>query len=130
MHRVADEAGGGTELFRLETPRIPRKHFYPRQPSHPEQGAVVEAQLEVVYRDGMRIVEAAIPWQAIPTVRARMEAGESISFSYRVNHGSTAPTMELAMDRSAAEGISRAFNPDWRTSYPNVLRFQWERGDP
>ncbi|MFW5982370.1 MAG: hypothetical protein ACOCQ9_00380 [Candidatus Brocadiia bacterium] len=126
LNKVSDEAGGGTEVYMLETPNMPRKHHYPRQPEHPDEGPVEGAELEVVYHDDTRIVEAAIPWSAIPTVHQRMKDGDQISFSYRVNHGGGGPAMELSKGRSAAEGLSKSFNPDWQRSYPNVLPFEWE----
>ena len=35
LNKVADQYGGGTEIWRLLAPGMPFKHFYPRQPKHP-----------------------------------------------------------------------------------------------
>ncbi len=126
LNRVAGAHGGGTEVWRLECPGMPRKHFYPRQPKHPREGAVDGAKLVVRYEAGMRIVEAALPWEEIPEVRKLAEAGKPVKFSFRVNHSERRPTMELPLGRSAAEGISSAFHPDWSPSVPNELEFGWE----
>ena len=127
LNHVAPKYGGGTEVWRLLAPGLPKKHYYPRQPKHALEGAVSGAQLEVRYQNNTRIVEAAIPWREIPNVRALMEWGAPVKFSFRVNHAERAPDMELAMNRSAAEGLSRAFQPDWAQSWPNELAFGWEK---
>ena len=44
-----------------------------------------------------------------------------------MNHDTVGPTMELAMGRSAAEGLSSAFHPDWQQSFPNELEFAFEK---
>lgn len=127
LNSVAAEFGGGTEVFCLETPTMPRKHFYPRQPAHPEEGAVDDARLAIAWRDGTRFVECAIPWARIPHVRAKMEAGEPFKFSFKVLHDDGGPEMELATGRSIAEGVATGFHPDWNQSAPVELEFGWER---
>ena len=127
LNRVAEEHGAGTEVWRLETPGMPRKHFYPRQPKHPLEGAVEDAQLEIRHEGRTRIVECALPWSEIPHVHDLMRRGEPVKFSFRVNHDTGGPDMELARDRGAAEGLSNSFHPDWARSWPNELAFGWER---
>ena len=39
LNTVAPAYGGGFEVWRLEVPGMVRKHFYPRQPRHPREGA-------------------------------------------------------------------------------------------
>jgi hypothetical protein len=126
LNPVAADFGGGSEVFCLETPAMPRKHFYPRQPQHPEEGPVDDAQLAIEWRDGTRFMECAIPWKRIPHVHALMQAGEPVKFSFKVLHQDGGPVMELSTGRSAAEGISTGFHPDWNTSYPVELEFGWE----
>ena len=128
LNHVAPKYGGGSEVWRLLKPRMPKKHYFPRQPKLAQgEGAVSGARLEVRYQGNTRIVEAAIPWREIPNVRALMEWGAPVKFSFRVNHQDKAPDMELAMGRSAAEGLSRSFQPDWSQSAPNELEFGWEK---
>ncbi|MGD8239535.1 MAG: hypothetical protein PVH68_13330 [Armatimonadota bacterium] len=127
LNKVADEYGGGNEIWRLEAPGMPRKHFYPRQPKHRREGAVTDGALEVRYAAGTRIVECALPWSEIPHVKALLDAGERVKFSFRVNHDTGGPDMELARDRACAQGISNAFHPDWQRSWPNELEFAFER---
>ncbi len=126
LNRVSEPYGGGTEIWRLQCPGMPRKHFYPRQPRHPKEGAVDGGQLVVRYEEGTRLVECALPWSEIPDVKARLDAGETVKFSYRVNHNTRGPDMELARGRSACEGLSRSFHPDWARSWPNELEFAFE----
>ncbi|MFW6107074.1 MAG: hypothetical protein ACOC8A_00135 [bacterium] len=127
LNKVADAFGGGTEVWRLGVPGMPRKHFYPRQPEHSLEGAVKAAKLVVTYRKGTRIVECAIPWSEIPRVKALRDAGQTVKFSFRVNHDTRGPIMELARDRSACEGLSNSFHPDWSQHWPNELEFAFER---
>lgn len=47
-----------------------------------------------------RIIEAAIPWSEIPHVKALMEAGRPVKFSFRVNDNG-GPSMEFGRDRAA-----------------------------
>jgi len=126
LHHVAPQHGGGTEVWRLDAPTMPRQHFYPRQPQHPLGGPVDAAQLVVRYEAGFRIVEASIPWSAMPHVKQRYDDSEPIKFSFLVNHDDGGPPMELAKDRSAAVGMSSSFHPDWQASWPNELVFSWE----
>ncbi len=127
LNKVADAFGGGTEIWRLECPGMVRKHFYPRQPKHPKEGAVRGGKLAIVYAEGTRIVECAIPWAEIPHVQALRDAGKPVKLSFRVNHNTRGPVMELARDRSAAEGLSHSFHPDWSQHWPNELAFAFER---
>ena len=127
LNKVSDEHGGGTEVWRLEAPDMPRKHFYPRQPKHPLEGAVAEAQLAMRHEGNTRIVECALPWAEIPHVHGLMQSGETVKFSFRVNHDTGGADMELARDRSACQGLSNSFHPDWSRSWPNELEFAFER---
>jgi hypothetical protein len=43
-----------------------------------------------------RIVECAMPWKEIPRVKALLEAGKGVKFSFRVNHDDRAAALELA----------------------------------
>ena len=126
LNPIAAEYGGGTEVWRLTYPGMPRKHFYPRQPKSKFDGAVKNAQL-VETRDGnTRIVEAAIPWTEIPEVKKRLEAGETIKFSYRVNDNG-GPSYELATDRSVSKANMLAFHNDFATHWANELEFKFEK---
>jgi len=48
------------------------------------------------YSYSRRIVECAMPWKEIPHVRALLEAGKGVKFSFRVNHDDRAAALELA----------------------------------
>ncbi|MCA1596283.1 MAG: hypothetical protein LC772_07645, partial [Chloroflexi bacterium] len=48
LNKVAPRYGGGTEVWRLNAPGMPLKHFYPRQPRSPYDGPVKGAKLVVV----------------------------------------------------------------------------------
>jgi len=126
LNKVADESGGGTEIWRLLAPGMPYKHFLPRQPRHPLEGAVTAGHLAVRYEAGWRIVECAIPWSEIPHVKARRDAGETVKFNFKVNDNARSPDLMLSMDRSAAEGISHSFHPNWIRQWPNELEFGFE----
>lgn len=126
LNQVADAFGGGTEIWRLFVPGMPYKHFYPRQPRHPLEGAVTDGRLVIRYDAGWRMVEAAIPWSEIPAVKARRDAGQTMKFNFRVNSDTPAPDLVLSLGRSAAEGISPSFHPNWIRQSPNELEFiEW-----
>jgi len=126
LNMVAPEWGGGFEVWRLQVPGMSRKHFYPRQPEHPLEGAVKEAKLMTVYGEGARYTEVAIPWSEMPAVKQLLDAGKPVKFSYRVNHDKRGPTMELARGRSVSRLNGRAFHVDWKEHWANELEFAFE----
>jgi hypothetical protein len=54
-----------------------------------------------------------------------MDAGQTIKFSYRVNHGGAA--YELAAQRSVSKDNPLAFHNDFATHWANELEFGAER---
>ncbi len=128
LNKVAPQYGGGYEVWRLYAPGIPRKHFFPREPKSPiDGGPVKDAQLSVVYKNGVRYVEAAIPWHEIPEVKARILAGKTIKFSCRINdNGAKNASHELATDRSVSKMNSFTFHNDWQVHWSNELEFAAE----
>ena len=76
LNPVAPRYGGGTEIWRLMAPGIPRKHFFPRQPkADVDGGPVTSGKLQMKRQGNTRIVEAAIPWSEIPEVKRRIDDG-------------------------------------------------------
>ena len=126
LNPVADQYGGGTEIFCLLKPGAPRKHFYPRQPKAPIDGGPVASGKLVIRPDGDgRIFECAIPWSELPLAKQRLDAGQTIKFSYRVNNGPAA--YELAVRRSVSKDNPLTFHCDWSTHWANELEFGAER---
>ena len=127
FNQVARKYGGGTEIFRLRAPGVPLKHFFPRQPKAPVDGGPVKSGQLVMKRIGnTRLVEAAIPWSELPLVRARLDAGATIKFSYRVNDNG-GPSYELAAGRSVSQVSTYAFHDLWSNSWTPELEFAFER---
>jgi len=127
LNPVAEKYGGGTEVWRLKVPGMPRKHFFPRQPKSPLDGPVPGAKL-VITRDGnTRIMECAIPWSEIPEVKKKRDAGEPVKFSFHVNDSAGASCMELARDRSVSKRNSATFRNDWEAHWANEVEFGWEK---
>ncbi len=126
LNKVAPQYGGGVEIWRLQVPDGVRKHFYPRQPRAPWEGAVKDGKLAIVYRDGTRFVEAAIPWSEIPAVKALLDAGKPVKLAFRINDNSGA-SLESNKGRSAARPGFHTFHPDWKRSYSNEIEFQFEK---
>jgi hypothetical protein len=124
LNKVAAQYGGGTEIWRLRAPTMPLKHFYPRQPKSPEDGPVVGGKLVVKNLEGMRIVEAAIPWSEIPEVQEAMEQHRAVKFSYRVNDKAGVGCMELSRGRSVAKH-GQSFHADWLEHWENQVQFGW-----
>jgi len=126
LNAVAPKYGGGTEIWRLAVPGMPRKHFYPRQGKSPKDGPVKDGNL-VMARDGTtRFVECAIPWTELPDVKKRLDAGQTVKFSFRVNDNAGVGCMELSRRRSVAKR-SGSFHVDWGEHWANELEFAFEK---
>ncbi len=127
LNKVAPQFGGGTEVWRLLVPGMPRKHFYPRQPASPLDGPAKGARLEIVHEPGSntRIVEAAIPWTEMPHVKALADSGQPVKFSFRVNDAGAESTPELGANRSVAKRSGMTFHVDWSGGWANELEFGW-----
>jgi hypothetical protein len=126
LNTVAEAYGGGYEVWRCLVPGMPRKHFYPRQPASPFDGAVHNAQLAVSHRDGVRIIEAAIPWKEIPLVKMARDEGRTVKFTFRINDGA-GPGLELPANRSVSKTNSYALHPDWVAHWANEIEFAFEK---
>jgi hypothetical protein len=127
LNPVAAKYGGGTEIWRLKVPGMPRIHFYPRHPKPPQEGPVKGGKLIVTHEGNTRIVECAIPWSEIPEVKAKRDAGEPVKFSFRVNDNAGTACMELARERSVSKTNSSTFRDDWVQHWANEVEFGWER---
>lgn len=123
LNKVGDQYGGGTEIFCLQRPGMVRKHFFPRQPKAAIDGGPVKGDAKLVVKDN--VVECAIPWSAIPEVKARIAVGETVKFSFRVNNGGDA--FELSAGRSVSKQNFLSFHNDWTTHWANELEFGVEK---
>lgn len=126
LNKVAEKFGGGTEIWRLEVPGMPRKNFYPRQPKSPLDGPVKDGKLVVVQDPTTRVVECAIPWTEIPDVKKKLDAGEPVKFSFRVNDDKDGGCLELSKNRSIAKR-NASFHADWIEHWANELEFGFEK---
>lgn len=126
LNQVAPKYGGGTEIWRLQVPGMPRKHFYPRQPKSPFDGPVKGGKLVVRRVGNTRIVECSIPWIEMPWVRRRLDANQTVKFTFRVNDGK-GPSYELATDRSVSDTLGLTFHPDWERHWSNEVEFGWQK---
>ncbi len=113
---------GGTEIFCLLKPGVPRKHFYPRQPKAPIDGGPVKGNAKLVMGDNT--IECAIPLSEMPEVKTALDFGKTIKFSFRANQGGTA--YELAVGRSVSKENFLTFHNDWSTHWANELEFALE----
>lgn len=73
-----------------------------------------------------RFVESAIPWSELAEVKRRLDAGQTVKFSYRVNNND-GPALELAAGRSVSKWNSFAFHDDWSTHWANEIEFAFEK---
>jgi len=127
LNPVAKEYGGGTEVWRLQSPGMPRKHFFPREPKSPIDGGAVQGAALVIRRSAdMRFVEASIPWSEMPAVWQRIQSGKTVKFTCRINDNH-ASARELATGRSASKYNSMSFHDDWETHWANELEFGVEK---
>ena len=129
LNQVAPEYGGGTEVWRLIAPGVPRKHYTPREPKAAIDGGPVAGAQLVVKRDGnTRIVECAIPWTEMPEVQKRMAAGQPIRFTFRVNdNGLAVLSHELAEGRSVSKMDNYALHDFWLQHWANEVEFGVEK---
>ncbi len=123
LNKVGEAFGGGTEIFCLQRPGMMRKHFFPRQPKAPIDGGPVKGDAKLMVKDN--VVECAIPWSELPEVKARLDAGQTVKFSFRVNNGGTA--FELAAGRSVSKDNPLTFHNDWSTHWANEVEFGLEK---
>lgn len=126
LNKVAEQYGGGVEIWRLRKPDMPHKHFYPRQPKSPADGPVKDGKLVVTHEGGTRTVECSLPWSEIPEVKKKLDAGQPIKFSFRVNDDAGVGCMELAKERSVARR-NGSFRADWVEHWANELEFGWDK---
>ncbi len=127
LNKVSPKYGGGTEIWRLFAPGMVRKHFFPRQPKGTIDGGAVDGKLAIVQDAAGRVVECAIPWTELPDVKKKLDAGELIKFSFRVNDNGRTPAYELAMNRSVSKLNNYAFHNDWESSWANEVEFGFEK---
>jgi hypothetical protein len=123
LNKVAEQYGGGTEIFCLQRPGMMRKHFFPRQPKAAIDGGPVKGNARLVVKGN--IVECAIPWSELPEVKACLDADQTVKFSFRVNNGGSA--FELATGRSVSKDNCLAFHNDWSTHWANEVEFGFEK---
>lgn len=128
LNTVAAEYGGGFEIWRLLVPGMPRKHFFPRQPKSPFDGAVKNGKLVTIRKGNTLFTECAIPWSELPDVKRIIDKGGKVKFSVRINDdGASAACMELARERSVSKLNARAFHPDWKEHWANEVEFGIEK---
>jgi hypothetical protein len=131
LHNVAPQYGGGNEVWRLLVPGMPRKHFYPRQPKWKgngrwTEGAVQDAKLSMTRDGNTRLVELALPWSELPDVKAKLDAGAPVKFSFRIGDNGGQP-YELTQERSVSKINFPSFHPDFATHWSNEVEFGWEK---
>jgi hypothetical protein len=87
---------------------------------------VANAKLAMRRQGNTRIVEAAVPWSEIPAVRKRIQAGQTVKFSCRINDNQGA-AHELAAGRSVSKYNSVTFHDDWQEHWANEVEFGVEK---
>lgn len=127
FNSVAPKWGGGTEIWCLLAPGTPRKHFYPRQPAAARDGGPVKnGQLVVKHDRTTRLVEAAIPWTELAEVKRKLDAGEPVRFTFRVNHNGGVAALELNANRSISRINTYALHDLWAQSWEPQTEFALE----
>jgi hypothetical protein len=89
-------------------------------------GPVKNGALMVTRTGNTRMIEAAIPWTELPEVKKKLDANQTIKFSYRVNDNSSNDCMELSKERSVSK-INGSFLVDWKVHWANELEFSFEK---
>ena len=102
---------GGSELWRLLAPGVPRGHHYPRQPRAKfDQGPVPESKHVVRRQRGVTTYELAIPWSEL--TEWRPQAGQKFGFTFRVNNNQ-GPALLFAAGKSATKTNGLSLHPYW-----------------
>ncbi len=113
---------GGSEIFCLARPGVPRKTFYPREPRSPIDGGPVGGKAKLVFKGN--VLECAIPWTEMPEVHAALAEGKTIKFTLRSNEDGV---VELAAGRSVSKANPLTFHQDWKVHWANELEFGVEK---
>jgi len=124
---------GGTELWRILAPGVPRGHHYPRQPRATyDQGPVAAGKL-AVRRDGKTTVyEIALPWAELKLDAVawkslglrpwRPEPGQTFGFLFRVNNNK-GPALVFGADKSATKTNGLSLHPYWQANPSCTVRW-------
>ena len=113
--------GGGSELWCLMSPGMPREHYYPRQPQAAIHPGVVAGGLHLVKSEGaVTIYEAAIPWTALNQWHPK--AGTTFGFTFVVNNGN-GPAMIFGANASATKLNGLTLHPYWQPSPSCTIRW-------
>jgi len=113
-------ADGGSELWCLLSPGMPRTHYFPRQPQgQVRQHAVKSARHSVALVDGKRVYRAAIPWEVLNIDAPR--GGTSIGICFRFN-SATDGVVDFGTDRSGKNN-GLALHPYYAAKPGNVARW-------
>jgi hypothetical protein len=105
--------GGGSELWRILAPEVPRGHHYPRQARAKHDQGVVKDGQHVVKRDGKTLVyEVAIPWKELKKWKPKV--GETFGFTFRVNNNQ-GPALQFGSEKSATKSNGLSLHPYWES---------------
>ena len=116
---------GGSELWRLLAPGMPRGHHYPRQPRAKFDQGPVQGARHVVRRDGkVTTYELAIPWAELKD--GQPKPGKTFAFTFRVNNNK-GPALVFGADKSATKTNGLSLHPYWQASPSCGVR--WALGD-
>jgi hypothetical protein len=98
---------GGSELWCLLAPGMPRGHHHPRQPrARIDQGVVPGGRHRVRHGNGVLSYELALPWPWKPAV------GQRFCGIVRFNR-STGPPLTLGSDSGTTRGNGLSLHPYW-----------------
>ena len=104
-------ADGGSELWRILAPGVPRGHHYPRQPRAKFDQGPVQGGAHVVKREGtVTTYELAIPWSELKGWKPK--AGGTFGFTFRVNNNQ-GPALQFGADKSATKTNGLSLHPYW-----------------
>ena len=102
---------GGSELWRILAPGVPRGHYYPRQPRAKFDQGVVDGGRHAVKREGkVTTYELAVPWSELKGWKPK--EGATFGFTFRVN-SSDGPALQFGTDKSATKTNGLSLHPYW-----------------
>jgi len=114
-----DTVGGGSELWCILAPDMPRVHHHPRQlRGDVRQHAVTNAKHRTAYVDGVRVYRVGVPWK---TLGLAPKSGTDVGLTFRLNQNKIGP-VDYGIDR-AIKNNGLTLHPYFASSPACVARW-------
>jgi hypothetical protein len=107
-------AGGGSELWRLLAPGVPRQHDFPREPRGPRTTGPVGGARHVVKLSGnVYTYEMALPWEEL--AQLKLQPGTPFGLMVRAGNNQ-GPHVDYGTEKAATKINGLTLHPYWERS--------------